>query len=163
MANSRYIHALGNGRYLQVCEWKGALKVDLREWQDSVPTKKGISLSLSRWKSLVDAIETIDQTLKDKRDYESHLGGNVYCRVQQDNPCVDIRQHWKPENEVIATKKGICLRPLEYKRLKEVLPEIDQALPELYAVVPCHLQSDHMNQMIALQCSECNPNDYMNW
>ena len=30
-------------------------------------------------------------------------------------------------------------------------------------VVPCYVQSDHMNQLGALRCSECNPNDYQNW
>ena len=25
------------------------------------------------------------------------------------------------------------------------------------------VQIDHMNQLGALQCSECNPNDYENW
>ena len=37
------------------------------------------------------------------------------------------------------------------------------ALPELDGVVPCYVQSDHMNQLGALRCSECNPNDYENW
>jgi len=162
MASTRCTLALGNGRYAQVCEWKGDLRVDLREWDDNAPTKKGISLSLSRWKNWVETISYIDQALEDKTIYESHLGGNVYCQVQQDNPCVDIRQYWKPESEVIATKKGICLRPSEYNRLKELLMEIGQTLPELDAVIPCYLQGDHMNQQGALQCPECNPNDYMN-
>ena len=54
--------------------------------------------------------------------------------------CMDIRQYWKPQEEVVPTKKGLCLRSQE--------------------VVPCYVQSDHMNQLGALQCSECNPNDY---
>ena len=68
--------------------------------------------------------------------------------------CVDIRQYWKPQEELVPTKKGICLRPSEYDRLKELLPEIGNTLPELSAVVSCFLQSDHMNQLGALQCSE---------
>ena len=93
----------------------------------------------------------------------SHLGGNVYCQVRQANPCVDIRQHWKPEDGVIPTKKGLCLKPLEYKRLKDMVPEIAETLPELDGVVPCYLQSDHMNELGALMCKECNPNDYERW
>ena len=61
---------------------------------------------------------------------------------------------------MIPTKKGICLRPLEYVRLKELLPEIGNALPELNWVVHCFLQSDHMNHLGVLQCSECYPNDF---
>lgn len=163
MANSRCNFPLGGGRYVQVCDWKGELRVDLREWCDNTPTRKGISLTLMRWKNLMDYVECLDQALTDKKAYNSHLGGNVYCQVQQDNPCVDIRQYWKPEEDLIPTKKGLCLRPAEYKRLKQLLPEIGQTLPELNNVVPCYLQSDHMNQMGALQCPECNPNDCMNW
>ena len=37
---------LGNNRYVQVVKWKGELRVDLREWNDDKPTKKGISLTL---------------------------------------------------------------------------------------------------------------------
>ena len=36
---------------------------------------------------------------------------------------------------MIPTKKGFCLRPLEYVRLKELLPEIGNALPELNGMV----------------------------
>ena len=61
-------------------------------------------------------------------------------------------------------EKGIIPEtPLEYIAVKELLTEIGRALPELDGVVPCYIQSDHMNQLGALQCSECNPNDYQNW
>ena len=46
--------------------------------------------------------------------------------------------------------------------VKELLTEIGRVLPELDGVVPCYVQSDHMNQLGALRCSECNPNDYQN-
>ena len=70
---------------------------------------------------------------------------------------MDIRQYWKPKDE------GLCLRPIEYSVLKQLIPEIGTTLPELDAVVPCYMQSDHMNQLGALQFSECNPNDFANW
>ena len=38
-----------------------------------------------------------------------------------------------------------------------------KALPELDGVVPCKVQIDHMNQLGALWCSECNLNDHENW
>lgn len=154
---------LGNGRVVEVTEWKGEKRVDLREWQGDTPTKKGISLSLMRWKNWVDCIEYLDQALAEKQAYNSHLGGNAYCTVEEGSACVNIRQYWKPEEELVPTKKGLCLRPLEYQRLKELIPEIGRTLPELDAVVPCYLQSDHQNQIGALQCPECNPNDYTNW
>ena len=54
-------------------------------------------------------------------------------------------------------KKGLYLRPLEYIAVKELLTEIGRALLELDGVVPCYVQSDHMNQLGALQFLECNP------
>lgn len=163
MSHFRCRFCLGNDRYVEVKEWKGELRVDLREWKDDKPTKKGISLTLMRWKNWVDQIEYVDEALHEKKSYVSHLGGNVYCHLADKSVCMDIRQYWKPQEELVPTKKGICLRPQEYDRLKELLPEIGNALPELNVVVPCFLQSDHMNQLGALQCSECNPNDYNNW
>lgn len=38
----------GNRSFVQVCEWNGELRVDLREWDNDKPTKKGISLTLMR-------------------------------------------------------------------------------------------------------------------
>lgn len=163
MENFRCKLSLGNDRYVEVNEWKGEMRVDLREWKDDKPTKKGISLTLMRWKNWVDYLEYADQALTDKKNYTSHLGGNVYCTVTEGSTCMNIRQYWRPQEEVVPTKKGICLRPAEYTALKELVPEIGRALPELDAVVPCYMQSDHMNQLGALACSECNPNDYNNW
>ena len=155
--------ALGNNRHVKVCEWKGEKRVDLREWENDKPSKKGISLTLMRWKCLVDGIDNVNEALKNNTFYQYHLGGNVYCTVRENNPCVDIRQYWKPENEVVPCKKGLCLRPEEYRRLQEVISDISASIPELDTVVPCAFQSDHANQLGLLTCPECNPNDYMNW
>ena len=116
-----------------------------------------------RWKNLVNQLEFEEKALHEKKSFGNHIGGNVYCTVAENGVCVDIRQYWKPEEEVIPTKKGICLRPSEYVRMKELLPETGNALSELNLVVPCFLQCDHMNQLGALQSSECNPNDFYNW
>ena len=88
----------------------------------------------------------------------------MYCSVNKNNPCVDIRQYWKPEEKVIPRKKSYwSLRPGEYRRLKEVIPNIGAAVPELGSVVPYQFQSDHANQLGYLGCSEFNPNDFTNW
>ena len=47
-------------------------------------------------------------------------------------------------------KKGLCLRPLEYIAVKELVPEIGRALPELDGVVPCFMQSDHIRTCIKI-------------
>ena len=75
--------------------------MDLRQWADNKPTKKGISLPLVRWKQLVDSSEYIDEALKKDKPFQSHLGGNLYCSVRENYPCMDIRQFWKPEEEIV--------------------------------------------------------------
>ena len=106
MPFSRCKYDIGNGRVAEVCEWKGEMRVDLREWQDGKPMKKGIRLTLMRWKNWVDSVECLDGALADKREYETHLGGNVYCSVSEGSQCVDIRQYWKPKEKVVPTKRG---------------------------------------------------------
>lgn len=158
---SRFQGELGNERLVKVVTYKGEHRIDLREWKEGKPTKKGISITPMRWKNFVNYLDYVDHALSENETYSSHLGGNVYCSVEEGS--VDIRQYWKPEEELVPTKKGLRLRPLEYARLKGFISDIGKALPELDAVVPCYLQSDHMNQIGALQCSECNPNDFINW
>ena len=159
---SRCRMSLDNDRYVEVKEWKGELRVDLREWKDDKPTKEGISLTLMQWKNWVDSLENAYQARAEKKHYMGHLGGNVYCTVTEGSSCIDIRQ-WKPKDELVPTKKGLCLRPIEYSALKELVPQIGTTLQELDRVVPCYMHSDHMKQLGAFQCSECNPNDFANW
>ena len=153
MENARCNIELRNNRFVQATEWKDEIRIDVREWEiqndKRVPTKKGISLPLHRWKMFVDSLEVLDQALDEKREYATHLGGNVYATVKASGICVDIRQHWLPPNqtEVVPTKKGITLRPGEYSKLKDVPSVICDFVPELNSVVPCPYRSDHMNQL----------------
>ena len=70
--------------------------------------EKGISLTLMRWKNWVDSLEYADQARAEKKPYMGHLGGNVYCTVTEGSSCMDIRQFWKPKDELVPTKKGLC-------------------------------------------------------
>ena len=90
--------------------------------------------------STVDSLEVLDQALDEKREYATHLGGNVYATVKASGICVDLSQHWLPPNqtEVVPTKKGIRLRPGEYAKLKDV------------ASVICDFVSDHTNRTIPI-------------
>ena len=160
MASFRYRLSLGSDQFVEDSQWRDELWIDLKKWRDGKPTKKGIRLTLMRWKNC--RLEYKDRALDNKTSYEYHIDGNVYCTITENGVCVDIRPYWKPEDQVVPTTKGIYLRPSKYVRLKELLPEIGNALPELNGVIPCLLQSDHMNPLGALQCSECNPNDFYN-
>ena len=76
---------------MEVNEWKGQLRVDIRKWKEDKPTKKGNSLSLMRWKNWANRQEYTDKVLEEKKSYGYHIGGNVYCNIAENGVCVDIR------------------------------------------------------------------------
>ena len=98
---------LGNYRYVQTTEWNGEPRIDVREWETHgdkrIPTRKGISLKLQRWKLLVEAFDCLDKALEEKPKYSSHIGGNVFVSVRTDSVCVDIRQYWIPFKKGLKT------------------------------------------------------------
>ena len=65
---------------------------------------------------------------------------NIYCTITEGSACTDKRQYWKPQEEVVPMKKGLCLRPLECIAVKELVSEIGRALPELDGVIPSYMQ-----------------------
>lgn len=154
MESLRVQFDLGNARKVKVCTWKEEIRIDLREYDADKPTKKGISLNRDQWKRWVQTIETIDEALERGRDYTDHLGGNVNCTVK--GYCVDIRQFWTPEKDQVPTRKGLCMRPAEYTKLKETVPDVNRALDESE---PCF----HQGQLDMLRCSRCNLDDWVNW
>jgi hypothetical protein len=166
MTQPRVSVELENGRYAKVQTWQNEPRLDLREWENGEkPTKKGISLKLHQIKSLSDKLQFIDEALKQNEETKMHLGFNVYVSVRKDNPCVDLRQYWKPPNhdDTVPTKKGLCLRPAEYDHLKSNWEDILKNLPELETFVLCYDRDDHLNQLGMLRCNACNPDDFMNW
>ena len=78
---------------------------------------------------------------------------------------VGIRQFWIPpgETELVATRKGISIGKTEFRKLKDLQEELHQAVPELETVSKCLDNPSHANQLGALSCRECNPNDFENW
>lgn len=139
---NRWKLALGNNRFVQVVEWKGELRVDLRQWENNYPSKKGVSLNLMQYKNLLAALDltitpafTNDQKelqFKAAKNGSHHLGANVFVSARQDNPC-------EPSNctTIVPTKRGLCLRPTEFKALQSYISDIEKLLPELKDVIPC--------------------------
>jgi hypothetical protein len=63
--------ALGGNIYLELTEWNGSKRVDLRFWKDStVPTKERVSLRLDQWKALCNMSDVIDDFLTSVIDNE---------------------------------------------------------------------------------------------
>lgn len=161
-----YSKDLGRKRFLQVKNWKGELRVDIREWDDTFPTKKGVSLIPIRWASLTCCQDNIDEALSLVKKtgtvkYEFHIGHNFYVTVSSPWQCVDIRERFLDgEGKLRSTRRGINLRVPEWEKLKSCVAEIVQVVPELSAARPCYFEEDHMNQVGMLNCVECNPNGY---
>ncbi len=174
MADMKFL--LGNGRYLVVSEWKGQTRINLREYisyegSDTLyPTKKGVCLTLENWMDLKMIIDDIAKELSqlngsEEVNYSQHIGSNVYVTVATQWPNVDIRQWWLPEGneEVVPTKKGLSLRPVEWEKLVKLAETLHKVVPELAYAIPCIMRGDHQNQQGMLACSHCNPNTCADW
>ena len=53
--------------------------------------------------------------------------GKFIVTITKGSTYIDIRRYWKPKEEVVPRKKGLCLRSLEYSAIKELVPEIGRA------------------------------------
>ena len=78
----------------------------------------------------------IDSASQKKEDLQYHMGSNIFCTVKKDSLCVDIRLYWRPPNqkELEPTKKGQCLRPVEYITLKSVVSDLHNVIPERFYI-----------------------------
>ena len=94
-------------------------------WEnDKVPTKVGVSLSLSQWKVLYSATQVVDDLIcraKDGEpvDWRYHLGEDVYVII---TPLltIHIRKHFVPNEEwtLHPTKIGV-IESLRMKRTEK--------------------------------------------
>ena len=91
--------------------------------------------------------------------YKQHIGGGYYVSMTSGFYCVDIRKFFIPygETDVKPTRRGIALRLWEWEDMKKIIDAINNAYPTLGTALPCYLGDDHLNQLGALQCTECYP------
>lgn len=133
---------LGGHRFVELTEWNGSKRVDIRIWKDdTIPTKEGVSLNVMQWKALTDMAEVIDDLLtrivhQEPVDWRCHLGEDVYVTVKAPYRCVNIRKFWIPQGEWTfrPTKKGVALNCSEWKELLKTMPMFD--LPETRPLMP---------------------------
>ena len=159
------IFHLGENIRLQVTEWKGQRRVDIRMYNGSNPTKTGISLTPSHFRMLVMNIgnlsDTFQEVLKQNQaTLEVHLGGNTWAYTKSPYQCIQIRKKFMKEGVLLYSPYGISLKAPEWNKLCEVIPMVDACFPDIKECVPCSFQNDHSNQLGALYCRECNPNMY---
>ena len=166
----QFARKLGSSnRFITLTRWDGEIRVDVREWcvePKVYPTKKGISLSLARWKLLCLSFEDIDLCVKENKPFQGHLGGNVFVNVSKDFPMrVDIRQFFIPPGESVPkpTRRGISLFVTEWRDLISCSRDLENKIPEMADAQPCLMMDDHQNQEGMLRCKECNPGGYQEW
>ena len=167
-----------------LCAENGETGVEIWQWEERcgalVKTDRGVRLSLSRFKLLMECAEEIDNALNELKagneavDFSRHLGGNLYVTVSKYH-CVNLRFWYHPNpgegalaKDLRPTKGGIAFVDsyqggYEWSKLKDVFKETLFLLPEINDTIPCCDSSDHSNQMGALMCGECNPNTYRHY
>ena len=152
-------------KIFRVKPWENNLRFDLREYKEDQPTRRGISMPILRFISLMHHEEVIGTALgrvmaNDKTlDEKFHIGGNLFVSVKAPYWLVDIRQNFMDsESQIRPTRKGLKLRVQEWNKLTTTFEAVKQAIPETAMLTPCYAADDHQNQMGFLCCSECSPN-----
>lgn len=154
--------------YVVAKEYQGEIYIHIRNYQQigngKYPTKKGVTLTLSRWLLMEKKKDEINELFlagldgKLTSDEEKfHLGGGVYLTIGKQFPTVDIRHFWKPDdsNITVDTKRGIALNKSMWERLYDVMELIRDFVPELDGSVICY--ETHRNELEVAACKECSP------
>lgn len=144
----------------EICTYTYGILIPLPE-ESHTRQKKGIALTLEKWKKLTeDCIGDIDKALDDLKQedanvsYKEHLGHNVHVTVDQEYGFVDIRKWWLSEKVemIVATRKGISLTVSMWKELKKTIPVIRKRFQK---------ELDSNNQMSMLECPSCIPDELL--
>ena len=166
---------IGDEVYVVAKKYNGELQIHIRQFnrfdRSTYPTKKGVTLSLLRWRVLELRKDNIDKYFQDfyedlgNEEQSIHLGGGIYATMNYEYPVVNIRHWWKPNEgtEPKPTKRGIILNNAKWKQLKNAMDIMRDFVPELNSVSDGCDQIDHQNQIGMLRCKECNPFDYVNY
>ena len=137
---------LGDNRYLELREWNGSKKVDLRFWKDgTVPTKEGGSIHLDQWKALCNVSDVIDDFLtrvieKEPADWRYHIG-TTFSSPSRHLTFVFISESTlcPPMNGPTVPPREVWIYTLENgKNWKNPIPLLEEREPELRQLVPLY-------------------------
>jgi hypothetical protein len=75
---NRCIVPLSGSIFVVASEFKGEVYVHIRHHtENKTPTKDGITLTLSRWKKVVNILDAIELAMEEyPSNFKYHLGGN---------------------------------------------------------------------------------------
>lgn len=163
---------IGDELYVVAKTYNNQLQIHIRQFhkydKDVYPTKKGVTLSLCRWR-LLESFKNIDKyfenyysdtTTEDGEEESLHLGGGIYATMNHEYPVVNLRHWWKPKDsdKPMPTKRGVMINKAKWVQLTNSMSVMRDFVPELNDVsIGCI--EDHANQIGMLQCAECNPFD----
>ena len=126
---------LGRNIKAEPCIYEGAVRVDLRHWnQDGTRTRKGISLPVQCWYAVVNGrqhIENAVNQMKEKQtvDKSFHLGNLIYIHIKSPLWLVDIRYWYKAEDgSMLPGRRGISLKFPEFNKLMKHAEDIRKKL-----------------------------------
>ncbi|KAK3109163.1 hypothetical protein FSP39_024437 [Pinctada imbricata] len=170
-SSQRSMINIGNNCFVVAKTYKGELNVHIRQFEETkagrlFPTKKGVVFPLPRWALFMNLEPDISDCLKSYSELESeqcwHLGGGVYAKINSEYPTVNIRHYWKPDDaeQPVPTKRGVMLNKFRLDNLRDAMEKLKEFVPEIEDAVPCMYGDDHMNQEGMLRCPECSPFDY---
>lgn len=160
----------GNDIYVVDKTYNDKLHIHIRQYnrygEQTYPTKKGVTLYLSKWCMLECLKEDLDKYFQDydkgtvpEEERSIHLGGGIYISINNKYPILNIRHWWKPDEDTDPrpTKEGVILTEAKWNQLKDVMSIIRDFVPELNdASVGCP-ELDYQNQLGMLRCKERNP------
>jgi hypothetical protein len=127
---------LGADLRVEVARFRGKTRIDIRQWQDGLRTKRGISLTYSQWCQLGGYTSTLESEMSKLHagtpcDSLTDLGDSVFVSIQAPYRVYHIRRWYRDEkNELKPGRQGITLREPEWRHLRDIKGQITRAINE---------------------------------
>lgn len=98
---------------------------------------------------LPDIQSYIDNVAQENEEAQWHVGRGVFVSLSPNNPTVDVRHFWKPDDATkpVPTKKCVTLNRNKLARLLNAVEEMHGYVPELEDTELCMLSDSHQNQL----------------
>eukprot|EP00890_Picochlorum_soloecismus_P006803 jgi/Picsp_1/948/NSC_04432-R1_transcriptional coactivator p15 len=133
---SKTSYELSNNRHVRLENWKGADMVDIREFYvnaqgDSLPGKKGISLSSVQAKSLLLSLGDLDKAFHNQEEnFSVSLSAKRKATVSnfKGRWSVDVREYYEKDGVLKPGQKGISLPREQWEIFKYVFPRLVQLM-----------------------------------
>ena len=147
---------------MTVSTWNAEVRIDVSTWEDNFVTKKGLSLTLPRWKTLLSYQEDLTNALRQQSCYkvQYHLSVGQFVNVHPEYKGLDLRQYFIPAGtmkQIHPTRKGIALCEDVWNNLQSCVQEIRKCILELGLTQTCCERADHYFHLDSLECKECHP------